>query len=88
MDKLGTGVANDVLKWPLFAWSKAYQNIICKAYCVNNNMCKDFDGSILEARTMHKQRILDTIRVRMMKRIVERRQEAHKWVGNISPSVV
>ena len=37
---------------------------------------------------MNIVRMLDTIRVRMMKRLVERRKEVDKWVSNISPSTI
>ena len=55
LDAIRTRVANDVLKWPPIVWCGAYQNTTCKADCVDNNMCKAFNGSILEARTMHIQ---------------------------------
>ncbi|KAL4323348.1 hypothetical protein GQ457_11G020680 [Hibiscus cannabinus] len=63
-------------------WTKAFQGLHATSDIVDNNMCEAFIYSIIEARYKSIITMLEEIRVKIMTRIVEKRQFISTWKYN------
>lgn len=55
---------------------------------VDNNMCKVFNGVVLDSRNKPIISMLEDIRQYVMQRIVVKRDYANKWNGEYGPNIV
>lgn len=62
------------MKYKPTLWCKAYFDLLCKCDICDNNMCKSFNGFIIEARYKSIMTMLKNIRRLVMKRTVDRRK--------------
>ncbi|KAK8554422.1 hypothetical protein V6N13_093417 [Hibiscus sabdariffa] len=78
-------------KWfedlPLTMWSKSHFSTRSKCDMLLNNLSECFNKVILEARDKPIPTMLEIIRTKMMKRIVQRREEAEKFTGPLCPKI-
>lgn len=66
----------------------AYFKTLCKSDIIDNNMCKTFNGAIVEARNNSIVIMLEDARHFIMRRVVERRRFVkHKFKGDFSPRI-
>ncbi|KAK1555173.1 hypothetical protein Q3G72_022926 [Acer saccharum] len=69
-------------------WSRAFfkDTALCDMLC--NNMCEAFNSVILQACDKPVITLMEMIRVYLMKMLVTKRAEVHKWHHQIGPNVM
>ena len=86
LNATGTGSVEHLLTYPPHTWCRSYFSFHSKCDYLDNDMCESFNGHLVKARQKHIIGMLDWVRVDAMKRIHEKRDAAHKWYYNFSPS--
>lgn len=59
-------------------WTRAFQKTHAKSDAIENNLCEEFNSTILDARFKSIISMLKDIRVYVMDRIVQKRQFSNK----------
>lgn len=77
--------AKDLLKYNPQTWCRAYFDTHCKNIMVDNNFTESFNSWILEARHMPIIKMLEEIRLKVMKRLVSNEAKVRRWKGDFSP---
>lgn len=85
IEKLGTGIVDDVVQYPLHQWTKALFTTESKCDVVDNNMCETYNGWILDARFKPIRSMLDDIRRQVMNRIKKKMMFSNTWITDIAP---
>ena len=68
-------------------WSKSFFGVKSKCDIIDNNLSEAFNSSIVEARQKSIITMLEEIKVKMMTRIVKKRQFSSKWKNSYGPLV-
>ncbi|KAL6141539.1 hypothetical protein ACLB2K_059827 [Fragaria x ananassa] len=83
----------DAYKWltakerPAKHWCRAYFNTVVDCDIMINNICESFNGWILEARGKSPVTMFEELRVKLMKRIANRKRKMEAYHGNICPKI-
>ncbi|XP_015167010.1 uncharacterized protein [Solanum tuberosum] len=77
--------AKDLLKYKPQTWCRAYFDTQCKNIMVDNNFTESFNAWILEARHMPIIKMLEEIRLKVMRRLVSNEAKVRSWKGDFSP---
>ncbi|XP_049349780.1 uncharacterized protein LOC125814364 [Solanum verrucosum] len=85
MEKLGTGICDDLLWYNIERWSKLYFKFFSCCDSVDNNMAESFNSWILGPRHKTIITMLEEIRIKVMRRIGQLREFCDTWITNISP---
>ncbi|KAH0655301.1 hypothetical protein KY285_030183 [Solanum tuberosum] len=85
MEKLGTGICDDLLWYNIERWSKLYFKFFSCCDSVDNNMAKSFNSWILGPRHKTIITMLEEIRIKVMRRIGQLRELCDTRITNISP---
>lgn len=89
LEKLGTGIVEDLFEYPMHQWVKAFFPLeFPQCDVVDNNLAETYNGWILEARCKPIISMLDEIRQKVMNRIWKKRQFANTWISGISPKAL
>ncbi|WMV26536.1 hypothetical protein MTR67_019921 [Solanum verrucosum] len=85
MEKLGTGICDDLLWYNIERWSKLYFKFFSCCDSVDNNMAESFNSWILGPRHKTIITMLEEINIKVMRRIGQLREFCDTWITNISP---
>ncbi|XP_049414752.1 uncharacterized protein LOC125877524 [Solanum stenotomum] len=77
--------AKELIGYPPQKWCRAYFDTKCKNQMVDNNFTESFNKWILEARHKPIIKMLEEIRVKVMKLLKDREEECRNWRDQISP---
>ncbi|KAL2898953.1 EF-hand calcium-binding domain-containing protein 5, partial [Bienertia sinuspersici] len=64
---------------------RAFLSTTCKSDVITNNMAETFNGYIINARNKHLIYMLEDIRVALMQRLVQKREEMEKCTSALCP---
>lgn len=72
---------------PAKHWCRAYFDTVVDCDIMINNICESFNGWILEARGKSPVTMFEELRVKLMKRIANRKRKMEAYHGNICPNI-
>ncbi|XP_057790925.1 uncharacterized protein LOC131008039 [Salvia miltiorrhiza] len=79
-------VAEDLMKYPVQTWCRAYQSSRSCTYMVDNNISESFNATLLDARHKPIISMLEDVRTIVMARIIDRMRLCAAWIGEWSPA--
>uniref|UniRef100_A0A3Q7J9Q9 Transposase MuDR plant domain-containing protein n=1 Tax=Solanum lycopersicum TaxID=4081 RepID=A0A3Q7J9Q9_SOLLC len=85
LGKLSEDGARNLVKYPPKAWCRAYFDTQCKNMMVDNNFTESFNAWILEARAKPIIKMLEEIRVQVIRLLVNNEKKLKTWVIDFSP---
>ncbi|XP_055835251.1 uncharacterized protein LOC129903733 [Solanum dulcamara] len=84
MGSVNEQTPKDLLCYPPQHWCRAYFDTVCKNFSCENNFTESFNKWILKARTKPIIKMLEDIRIKVMKRLKELEEEGKKWTEEYS----
>ncbi|KAH0683984.1 hypothetical protein KY289_021736 [Solanum tuberosum] len=78
----------DLMKYKPQTWCRAYFDTQCKNIMVDNNFTESFNAWILEARHMPIIKMLEEIRLKVMRRLVSNEAKVRSWKREFSPPCI
>ena len=85
LGKLSEDGARNLVKYPPKAWCRVYFDTQCKNMMVDNNFTESFNAWILEARAKPIIKMLEEIRVQVIRLLVNNEKKLKTWVIDFSP---
>ncbi|XP_019231422.1 PREDICTED: uncharacterized protein LOC109212250 [Nicotiana attenuata] len=85
LGELNEDAVESLLKYPPQSWCRAYLDTVCKNQSVDNNLTESFNSWILESRQKPIIKMLEDIRLKVMKMITKHEAEASTWSNEYSP---
>lgn len=82
---MGDGIVQDLFKYNIESFSKAYFRTTPKCDVVDNNMAETFNGWILEARCKPIITMFEEIRTQVMRRLHINRRLCSTWICDVGP---
>lgn len=67
-------VYEDLLKYPIHTWFRAYQSNMCGSYMVDNKISESFNSTLVDARHEPIVSMLEEIRFNTLSRIRDRKK--------------
>ncbi|KAK4386199.1 hypothetical protein Sango_2490500 [Sesamum angolense] len=81
----------EAFKWlpkrPTAQWSRSYFRCNAKCDILLNNMCENFNATIVEAKSKPIIDMFETIRMMLMKRVYVKKDQIKKHKGKLTPNI-
>ncbi|KAH0665257.1 hypothetical protein KY285_026463 [Solanum tuberosum] len=85
MGSVSKQAAKDLLWYPPQHWCRAFFDTVCKNHSCENNFIESFNKWILEARAKPIIKMLEDIRIKVMKRLKQLEEEGKRWTEEYCP---
>ncbi|WMV29052.1 hypothetical protein MTR67_022437 [Solanum verrucosum] len=85
MGSVSKQAAKDLLWYPPQHWCRAFFDTVCKNHSCENNFTESFNKWILEARAKPIIKMLEDIRIKVMKRLKQLEEEGKRWTEEYCP---
>ncbi|KAH0632502.1 hypothetical protein KY284_035288 [Solanum tuberosum] len=85
MGSVSKQAAKDLLWYPPQHWCRAFFDTIYKNHSCENNFTESFNKWILEARAKPIIKMLEDIRIKVMKRLKQLEEEGKRWTEKYCP---
>ncbi|WMV23703.1 hypothetical protein MTR67_017088 [Solanum verrucosum] len=85
MGSVSKQAAKELLWYPPQHWCRAFFDTVCKNHLCENNFTKSFNKWILEARAKPIIKMLEDIRIKVMKRLKQLEEEGKRWTEEYCP---
>nr|XP_016458895.1 PREDICTED: uncharacterized protein LOC107782522 [Nicotiana tabacum] len=88
VDDDGKTDVENLLKYPLTCWSRAFFDTTCKNQSVDNNLTESFNAWILQAGYKPIIKMLEEIRIKIMNMLTDNEAEVVGWGSEYSPKTL